>query len=348
METTKFKVGDKVRVRSLEWYNKEKNENGEIVKGRIFVEEMSQFCNKILTIKDIYVDFYLVEENSNNWQDWMFENEIIKDIKKRILTKEVAQAVVRCSKYILKNKDENANLQKKLFEIGCKWASGSENLMYEDCKYLYVNQNLIITMGEVGEADFYRKIPSAELEVNDVLNIEIKDITMETKEMTQQEIYEYLGSTKILCKSTEESTKVQEKLFELGIMWLSGGKIIQKENFLLFVNHKGCMTYCSDINTWMNDVNTRIEPNEILAIQLKEEKQKFDPSNLEDFQKVLVRNDDGEFWCLDFYDSYRFDDEAEREMFYCISGLYMQCVPYNEETKHLKGTTKEAPALYRI
>ena len=32
---------------------------------------------------------------------------------------------------------------------------------------------------------------------------------METKEMTQQEIFAYLNDTKILCTSREESKKVQ-------------------------------------------------------------------------------------------------------------------------------------------
>ena len=34
---------------------------------------------------------------------------------------------------------------------------------------------------------------------------------METKEMTQQEIFAYLNDTKILCTSKEESKKVQRQ-----------------------------------------------------------------------------------------------------------------------------------------
>ena len=31
----------------------------------------------------------------------------------------------------------------------------------------------------------------------------------------------------------------------------------------------------------------------------------------------------------------------------CISNEYYYCIPYNEETKHLVGTTNEAPEFYR-
>lgn len=49
METLKFKVGDKVRVKSLEWYNSEqKNDIGTITKGVTFAKVMSDFCAKVI------------------------------------------------------------------------------------------------------------------------------------------------------------------------------------------------------------------------------------------------------------------------------------------------------------
>ena len=44
---TKYKVGDKVKVNSLEWYNFNKNEYGEIINRDInFLEEMSKYYGK--------------------------------------------------------------------------------------------------------------------------------------------------------------------------------------------------------------------------------------------------------------------------------------------------------------
>lgn len=78
----KYKVGDKVKVKSLDWYNENKNESG-VIKGDndYFVDEMSKFCGKIVTIEHIKNSvsnskFYIIEEDKNgyNWEDWMFEN----------------------------------------------------------------------------------------------------------------------------------------------------------------------------------------------------------------------------------------------------------------------------------
>lgn len=73
----KYKVGDKVRVKSVEWYNNHKNKNGNInCSVSVFFElNMSKFCGTILTIKNIDVDMdaYEVEENSYYWTDEMLE-----------------------------------------------------------------------------------------------------------------------------------------------------------------------------------------------------------------------------------------------------------------------------------
>ena len=73
-------------------------------------------------------------------------------------------------------------------------------------------------------------------------------------------------------------------------------------------------------------------------------KPKFDPKTLKPFDRVIVRNNNGEWKCANFshikdYDSdYRYD---------CCYMIYKYCIPYNDETKHLVGTTDEAPAYYR-
>lgn len=73
----KYKVGDKVKVKSLEWYNENKNNHGRIYTSNnvIFQPNMSEFCGSILTIKNINIDMstYVVEENSYHWTDEMFE-----------------------------------------------------------------------------------------------------------------------------------------------------------------------------------------------------------------------------------------------------------------------------------
>ena len=55
MEEMKFKVGDVVKVKSLDWYNSNKTENGLIIVecNHPFTEEMKEFCGKYFCINDI-------------------------------------------------------------------------------------------------------------------------------------------------------------------------------------------------------------------------------------------------------------------------------------------------------
>ena len=69
---------------------------------------------------------------------------------------------------------------------------------------------------------------------------------------------------------------------------------------------------------------------------------KFDPKTLQPFDKVLVRDRIVELWYCNFF-SHRFFDKYAQ-----IDGwVYHYCIPYNEDTKHLVGTTKDAPEFYR-
>lgn len=73
----KHKVGDKVKIRSLEWYNKNCNKYGYIPsENESFVPEMSHYCGKTTTITEIAtVKSYRLEIDKGYWYwtDEMFE-----------------------------------------------------------------------------------------------------------------------------------------------------------------------------------------------------------------------------------------------------------------------------------
>ena len=71
---------------------------------------------------------------------------------------------------------------------------------------------------------------------------------------------------------------------------------------------------------------------------------KFDPKTLKSFDKVLVRDYDSRKWNADFY-SHKHD--SMECPYRCIGEAYKCCIPYNDDTKHLVGTTDEAPEYYR-
>lgn len=78
--------------------------------------------------------------------------------------------------------------------------------------------------------------------------------------------------------------------------------------------------------------------------KFKPKKPKFDPKTLQPFDKVLVRDTRVGQWKCGFY-SHKSDETIYR--YKTTSNAYICCIPYNEETKHLLGTTKEAPKFYR-
>jgi hypothetical protein len=64
-----FRIGEKVRVKSLVWYNKNKNpQTGNVEIGPTFVMGMSSYCGKVLTIRDINkISGYIFTWESNQF-----------------------------------------------------------------------------------------------------------------------------------------------------------------------------------------------------------------------------------------------------------------------------------------
>lgn len=73
---TKFKKGDIVRIKSLDWYNKNKDENGDVkVTGYScsFTKELSKFCGKCFVINKIEGTSFYLNNLSYTFYEWMFE-----------------------------------------------------------------------------------------------------------------------------------------------------------------------------------------------------------------------------------------------------------------------------------
>lgn len=72
-------------------------------------------------------------------------------------------------------------------------------------------------------------------------------------------------------------------------------------------------------------------------------KDKFDPKTLNPFDRVLCKNG-LDMWRCDLFSSYVGTYACPNV---CLGGSYTYCIPYNDDTKHLVGTTDEAPEYYK-
>lgn len=83
----KYKAGDKVRIKSIDWYNSNKTKGGEVYLGNtVFLQLMSKYCGKVATIISASRYGYSLDIDGGHytWIDEMFE-ENINDMK----TKEI-------------------------------------------------------------------------------------------------------------------------------------------------------------------------------------------------------------------------------------------------------------------
>ena len=78
--------------------------------------------------------------------------------------------------------------------------------------------------------------------------------------------------------------------------------------------------------------------------EFKPKQPKFDPKTLQPFDKVLVRDDSLECWEVQLF-SHIIKDENHFP-YVCTNDSNRYCIPYNDDTKHLVGTTDEAPEFY--
>ena len=89
IEKMKYKESDKVKIKSLDWYNENKNNENciDLIRdyghGFNFIEPMSAFCGRVMTISDVSCDYYNMLEDSGEyyWTDEMIEGLVEEEDK---------------------------------------------------------------------------------------------------------------------------------------------------------------------------------------------------------------------------------------------------------------------------
>ena len=124
----------------------------------------------------------------------------------------------------------------------------------------------------------------------------------------------------------------EEELYIIEISTINGYKYLTKEGYYINVDGAECILFPSkEQRDW----------SKFTAPWYK--KEKFDPKTLKPFDRVLVRNSKTEKWRCGHFAYFNEGNECPYVTF--IS--YKFCVAYNDDTKHLVGTTNDAPEYYK-
>ena len=96
----KYKVGDKVRIKSLDWYNqnKGKDNNVPLIKSTNsyynFIEVMRRLCGKVMTISSVNNYYYDMVED---YGDYFWTDEMIEGLAEDLLDKEIQEHQKICN-----------------------------------------------------------------------------------------------------------------------------------------------------------------------------------------------------------------------------------------------------------
>ncbi len=144
--------------------------------------------------------------------------------------------------------------------------------------------------------------------------------------------YEWNAETKTLEKLVKPKFKVGDRVKHISA-YTSG--IVVK------VDDKGyCINYPKGEGVCY--INFALEKNYELAPN------KFDITTLKPFDKVLVRLTNNCVWMPKFFFYYDTDSKMKYYPFITTDNIgYVQCIPYNDDTKHLLGKTNSCDEYYK-
>lgn len=129
-----------------------------------------------------------------------------------------------------------------------------------------------------------------------------------------------------LCGECTLHEVVKDKIF---IRTCSNERIVIFDEYGRYFNDSECLILPSKENRDWSKFKT---------------KPKFDPKTLKPFDKVLVKGE-GIAWKCGIFS--HISDKIEGYNMECAGSSYVYCIPYNEETKHLIGTTEEPNEYYK-
>ena len=146
--------------------------------------------------------------------------------------------------------------------------------------------------------------------------------------------YEWNAETKTLKKLVKPKFKVGDKLVNRVNMYMGD------------LSHQCVISEITNDKYILNDGGYIHFKNQDIWELVNDKKQRFDPKTLQPFDKVLARDTENSTWRGTLFSHYNKDDGVS---YPCVTvgEVFSVCIPYNEDTKRLLGTSDEAPEYYR-
>ena len=146
--------------------------------------------------------------------------------------------------------------------------------------------------------------------------------------------YEWNAETKTLKKLVKPKFKVGDKLVNRFNMYMGD------------LSHQCVISEITNDKYILNDGGYIHFKNQDIWELVNDKKQRFDPKTLQPFDKVLARDTENSTWRGTLFSHYNKDDGVS---YPCVTvgEVFSVCIPYNEDTKRLLGTSDEAPEYYR-
>jgi hypothetical protein len=108
MGNMRFKVSDRVRIKSIDWYNQNKDEDGNIDINHdfTFYADRSRYCGKVFTIVEVFDNCYAVKEDNHEyyWADEMIEGLVEEETTSDKVIEEALSEGIKEAVKILKEK----------------------------------------------------------------------------------------------------------------------------------------------------------------------------------------------------------------------------------------------------
>ena len=114
---------------------------------------------------------------------------------------------------------------------------------------------------------------------------------------------------------------------------------------IISLTKKGQNVYGYDGECTLFPSKTQRDWSKFVRFWDKPKKERFDPKTLHPFDKVPVTDDSQRRWKGDLF--CYINEDREGIKCFCLTYNWHRCIPYNEETKHLVGTSDDCPEFYK-